>query len=51
MLSLNGELIKTFESATEASVFVGAKTVGNISACANHKPHHNTAYGHRWEWA
>jgi len=51
MLSLNNELIKMFESATEASVFVGAKTVSNISGCANHKPHHNTAYGYKWEWA
>lgn len=46
---LDGNYIKTFESASEASRQLGDKCrVGAIAACANGK--YNHAYGYRWKY-
>lgn len=51
MLSINGEVIKVFKSATEAGKYLGKYPVTNICNVANHKNGFCTAYGYKWEWA
>lgn len=51
MLSINGEVVKTFVSATEAGRCLGKYPVTNICNVANHKNGFFTAYGYKWEWA
>lgn len=47
--SLEGEFINEYQSASEASRFLG-KSGSNIANCANNKPGHLTAYGFKWKW-
>ena len=51
MLSLDGEYLKEFASVFKAIEYLKKRTYANIYSCANHKPHFNTAYGYKWEWA
>lgn len=50
MISLDGKVLDIFNSANQAADFLH-KSDSNIISCANHKPHYNTAYGYKWEWA
>ena len=46
---LNWNLIKVYSSIRQVAKETGFNRA-NISACCNHKPHHNTQYGFRWEF-
>lgn len=48
MYDINDKPIRTFQSVSEASRFIGAP-VGNISACCNSKRH--TCLGYKWKFA
>ena len=49
---LDGNFIKTWESITEASLYLNKKQgVQNIYCCCNHKEGQKVAYGYKWEYA
>lgn len=46
----SGEFVKTYPSATHAARDMKGSQA-NIWACCEHKPHHNSVYGYKWEYA
>lgn len=46
-----GELLQTFISIADAARYLNnSSAIALISMCCNHKPHHKTAYGYKWEF-
>ena len=43
------EIIREWSSARKVEQELGYKHI-NISSCCNNKPHHNTAYGYKWQF-
>ena len=49
--SKDGALLATYRTLKEAAEAIGKPNAqSNISGCAKHKPHYNTAYGYVWEY-
>ena len=48
--TLEGDLIRTWNYPGEIERVLGYRH-SNIVSCCEHKPHRNTVYGYRWEYA
>lgn len=48
--TLDGELIRKYDSTKEAALSVGLKQSNGICASANNNPHHKTAGGYIWRY-
>ncbi len=48
-LSMDGKLVATWNTFSEAARSLGVKDISLISKCARHVGHRNSAYGFRWQ--